>query len=147
MHQMWRLLIPPFNKMTVMLFTQCLCKTSNFHRTLLTMWLIHVCAVLPGYDWLLWLTWNNGKFLTLGPLLNGARRLDHCDIIALLAPLEEQSWYSKPNIIYGNSLGPTTSVCNIWIEISNPAGQFMSLIQCHLLWLQLFKYRRNENAQ
>ena len=40
---------------------------------------------------------------------NGARGLDHCDVIASLAPRAEQSWHSNPNVIYGNSLEPNTS--------------------------------------
>ena len=42
-------------------------------------------------------------------LLNGPRRLDHCDVIASLAPRGGQSWHSKPNVIHGSSLGPNTS--------------------------------------
>ena len=29
-------------------------KKSNFHRTLLPLWSVHVCAVLPGFHWPLW---------------------------------------------------------------------------------------------
>ena len=67
-------------------------------------------AVLPGVHWPLWrLAWNNGKLLTKASLLNCARRLDHCDAIASLAPHAEQSLHSKPNVIHGNSSGWNTS--------------------------------------
>ena len=79
-----------------MLFTEWLCKKSNFHCTLLPLWSAHVCALLPGFHWPLWrLAWNNGKLLTQASLLNGARKLDHCDVIASLAPGAEQSWHFK----------------------------------------------------
>ena len=85
-------------------------KKSNFHRTVLLLWAVHVCAVLPGFHWPLWpIAWNNGKLLTQASLLNGVPRLDHCDVIALLAPCVEQNWHSKPNGVHGNSLGPNTS--------------------------------------
>ena len=84
-------------------------KKSNLHRTLLSLWSVHVCSVLPCFHWPLWRrAWNNGKLLVEASLLNAARRLDHCDI-ASLALRAEQSWHPKPNVIHGNSLGPNTS--------------------------------------
>ena len=53
------------------------------------------------------LAWNNGKLLTQAWLLNGALRSlwRHSFVV----PRAEQSWHSKPNVIYGNSLGQNTS--------------------------------------
>ena len=111
-----------------------LTKKSNFHRRLLPLWSAHVCAVLPGFHWpLRRFAWNNGKLLTQGSLLNGARRLHHCDVIASLAPRAQQSWHSKPNVIHGNSLGLNTS-CVLhmdWKHDIKPAGQLMSFIWYH----------------
>ena len=134
MHDVWGI-VSPVNKMTVVLFAECLWqKKSNFHRRLLPLWSAHVCAVLPGFHWpLRRFAWNNGKLLTQGSLLNGARRLHHCDVIASLAPRAQQSWHSKPNVIHGNSLGLNTS-CVLhmdWKHDIKPAGQLMSFIWYH----------------
>ena len=76
------------------------------HGTFLPLWSVYVCAVFPDCHWPFWrLAWNNGKLMKKGSLLNSARTLDHCDVIASLAP----RWHSKPSVIYGNSLGPNTS--------------------------------------
>ena len=103
-------------------------KKSNFHRTLLLLWSVHVGAVLPGFHWRL--VWNNGKLLTQASLLNDVRRLDHCDIIASLAPRAEQSWHSKPNFISWDQHKPCVT-CGLKAWISNTAGQLMSLIWYH----------------
>ena len=114
-------------------YLQNICvKKSKFHRTLLALWSIHVCALLPGFHWPLWrLAWNNGELLTQASLLNGARRLDHCDVIALLSRRALQSWHSKPNVIHGNSFGTKHKLCVIFVWISDPAGMFMSVIRYH----------------
>ena len=65
------------------------------------------CCLACHWPWV-HLTWNNWKLLTQALLLNGMHKLDHCDV-ALLALCPEQSWYFKPNVIYGNSLRPNTS--------------------------------------
>ena len=106
----------PFNKMTVISFTDCV--------KCVALWSVDVCAMLPGCHEPLWrLVWNNGKLLTQARLFNVTRRLDHCDVIASLALRAEQSWH--PN---GNPLG-TKARWHIWIESMdtkpNPAGQLM----------------------
>ena len=52
--------------------------------------------------------WTMGICLQAS-LVNSAHRLYNCDAIASLAPRVQQSWHSKPNVIYGDSLGPNTS--------------------------------------
>ena len=64
---------------------------------------IQVCAALPDCHWLsLRLAWNSGMLLTQALLLNGTRRLDHCDVKASLVAREQRSWHHKPNVIYSN---------------------------------------------
>ena len=100
-------LISPFNKMTAISFYRMSFK--NCHRTLLSLWSVQVCAVLPGCRWpLLHLVLNNKKLLTHALLLNDACRLDQCDVIASLVSRAQRSWHPIPNVIYSNSLGPKT---------------------------------------
>ena len=100
----------PFQSNDTHIIYRMFVKNSKFHRTLLPLWSVLVCAVLPASHWLLLrLAWNNGKLLTQASFWNGARTLNHCDVIASLASSAEWSWHSKSNIIYGHSLGPNTS--------------------------------------
>ena len=60
-----------------------------------------MCVMLPDCHWpLLRLAWNSRKLLTQTLFSNGARRLDHYDVITSLAPRAQRSWRSKPNVIY-----------------------------------------------
>ena len=121
-------------------------KNSNFHRTLLPLWSVHVCAVLSGLHWPLWrLAWDNQKLLTQASLLTGARRLYHCDVIVSLAPRAEHSWHSKPNVIHGNSLGPNTRRVLHMDWKPNRSVNVPYLMP--LVRLQLFKYGGSGNAQ
>ena len=80
-------------------------KKHNCHRTCLSLWSLHMWAVLLGSDWpLLRLAWNDGKLLTQALSLNGACELHHCDVTTSLAPFAQRRWHSKPNVSYSNSL-------------------------------------------
>ena len=146
MHHVWGL-VSPVNKLTVLLFTECLCKT---WLVVGDRWSVHVCALLPGFHWSLWcLTWNNGKLLTQASLVNGVRRLDHCDVIASLAPRAKQSWHSKPNVIHGNSLGPNTSCvlhCIECMDIKLSGSVYVPYL-IPFMRLQLLKYGGSDNVQ
>ena len=106
-------------------YLQNICQKITLLSHVVALVLVQVCAVLPGFHWPLWrLAWNNEKLLTQASLLNGARRLDHRDVIASLSPRAEQSWHSKPNVIRSNPFGPTQAVITYRLKawISNPAG-------------------------
>ena len=117
---------------------------------------VHMCVVLPGCHWPLWrLASNNGKLLTQASLLNGASRLDHCDVIASLTPCAEQSWHSKPNVTYGRNLRKPNWTKNKPCVICHMVWKrgYQSLIPVYVpklipsVWLQLFKYGGGDNAQ
>ena len=106
---------------------------SKFHHTLLPLGSVHVCAVLPSCQWILWrFAWNNGKLLTQASLLNGECRLDHCDVIASSACRAKLTRQTKLHLrqIIGTKHKPCVTY-GLKALISNPAGWFMSLIECH----------------
>ena len=143
-------LVSPVDKMTIVLFTECLCQKIKFHRTLLPLWSVHVCAVLPGFLWLLGrLAWNNWKLFIQPSLLNGGRKLDYGDIIASLVPRADKNDTPNKTSFTASHWGKTPAVCYIWIESMDikPSSSVYAPYLIHPCYCSYWSTEGGDNAQ